>query len=660
MSPYPWLFSPLILAGKRLRNRIVHPSMTTVCGLDGRVTDRLVQYHANRARGGAGMIVTEPLAAAPHQRRITTRVCAWNDDDLDGLRRWAGAVEGEDCRLIGQLQDAGRGRHAAGRNYEAIGAAALPDDISWTMPHVLTLEEIDTLLNHFADSAERLKRCGFSGVELSGGHGHLFHQFMSPWSNDRDDAYGGDFERRMRMMEDLMGRVRERCGRDFILGLKLPGDDGIRGGIDPPLAGQIARRLTRTGEADYVCFAQGGHARTLEMHTPDDHWDRNPFAGLRRGLRDSVGPAPLMALGRITDPAEAEAIVARGEAELVAIGRALITDPAWPRKAALGQAANIRYCVSGNTCWKTIVSHLAIACDNNPRLAMPDELDERLPPAPARKRVVVVGAGIAGLEAARVAAMRGHDVVVLGRSGEVGGKARQLATLPGSEAMSSIYDFQYVEALRAGARFELGAQANATDVLALHPDVVALAAGSTMTWPRCLPAELRAEGLVPDLRAAMAALAGITRRQPGTAVILDMDHTEGVYASAERLHGLFERVVLITPRESFADDTAMVTRQGILRRIHALGITTIVACEPRWTAAFERDGRLEYESIYGGPLRAIDGVAFFAYATPRAPDDALAAPLRAAGIEVHLIGDCKAARGALAATSEGDALGRLI
>ena len=131
MSPYPRLFSPFTLAGKRLRNRIVHPSMTTVCGLGGRVTDRLVQYHANRARGGAGMIVTEPLAAAPHQRRITTRVCAWNDDELAGLRRWADAVEGEDCRLVGQLQDAGRGRHAAGRNYEAIGASAMPDDISW-------------------------------------------------------------------------------------------------------------------------------------------------------------------------------------------------------------------------------------------------------------------------------------------------------------------------------------------------------------------------------------------------------------------------------------------------------------------------------------------------------------------------------------------------
>ena len=659
MSPYPRLFSPITLAGKRLRNRIVHPSMTTVCGEGGRATDRLIQSHANRARGGAAMIVTEPLNAAPHQQRITTRVRIWNDDEIAGLKRWAGAVEGEDCRLIGQLQDAGRGRHAAGRNPDAIGASALPDDISWTMPHVLDIDEIDSLIGHFADSAARLKRCGFSGVELSGGHGHLFHQFMSPWSNQRGDAYGGDFEGRMRLMLELIARVRERCGRDFILGLKLPGDDGIPGSIDPPLAGRIARRLTQSGAVDYVCFAQGGHHRTLDMHVPDGNRDRNTYAGLLRSLRSAVTPVPLMALGRITDPAEAEAIIARGEAELVGLGRALIADPAWPRKAALGQAARIRYCVSGNTCWKTIVGHQPIACDNNPRVAMPDELEDHAS-ARVRKRVVVVGTGVAGLEAAWVAAARGHDVVVFGRSPEVGGKTRQLAALPGGEALSSIYDFQYVEAVRAGARFELGVEARVADVLALRPDVVVLAAGSSMTWPRCLPPELRDQGLVPDLRTAMAGIAGIRRRQRGTAVIFDMDHTEGTYASAERLHALFERVVLITPRESFADDTAMVTRQGILRRIHEKGIITLVASEPRWTGTFEAEGRLEYASVYGGPVRGIDDVAFFAYATPRAPDDGLAAPLRAAGLAVHLIGDCRVARGVLAATAEGDTAGRLI
>ncbi len=659
MSPYSSLFSPIELAGKRLRNRIVHPSMTTVTAAEGRVTERLIQYHLNRARGGAAMLVTEPLATAPHQK-IPTRVRVWNAHDEDGLRRWASAVEAEDCRLIGQIQDAGRGRHAPGRNYEAIGASALPDDISWTMPHVLTIEEIESLIGHFANSAERLKRCGFSGVELSAGHGHLFHQFMSPYSNERTDIYGASFDGRMRFMLELISAVREQCGSDFILGLKLPGVDGIEGSIDIALSRQISARLTATGCVDYVCFAQGAHARTLEMHIPDGHTARDTNAATLAALRDSAGAVPVMALGRIGDPAQADAIIERGQAELVGIGRALITDPAWPRKAQLGQASRIRYCVSGNTCWKTIVAYQPIACDNNPRVAMSDELDEVFTPAVVRKKVVVVGSGIAGLEAAWIAAARGHEVTLLGRSQEVGGKTRLLAQLPGGEDLSSIYDFQYVEGLRAGVNYLMNKEASTSEVIALQPDVVVLATGASMTWPRCLPLSLRDEGLVPDLRAAMLALGGVTQPQPGCAVLLDLDHTEGTYASAERLRKLFQRVVIITPRISVAEDVALVARQGIYRRLHEQGIELLLASEPRWTQAFEQDATLAYSSVYGGPLRTIENVAFFSYASPRKPDDELFASLKNAGIDVRKIGDCRVARNIIAATAEGDAVGREI
>jgi len=659
MTPYSSLFTPIELAGKRLRNRIVHPSMTTVTAAEGRVTDRLIQYHLNRARGGAAMLVTEPLATAPHQK-IPTRVRVWNAHDEDGLKRWAAAVEAEDCRLIGQIQDAGRGRHAPGRNYEAIGASALPDDISWTVPHILSVVEIETLIGHFADSAARLRRCGFSGVELSAGHGHLFHQFMSPYSNERTDLYGGDFDGRMRFILELIAAVREQCGRNFILGLKLPGIDGIEGSVDTVLSSQIASRLTATGAVDYVCFAQGAHHRSLEMHIPDGHTQRNTNSAILASVRASASGVPVMALGRIGDPAQADAIIERGEAELVGIGRALITDPAWPRKAQLGQASRIRYCVSGNTCWKTIVAYQPIACDNNPRVAMPDELDEIFVGALIRKKVVVVGSGIAGLEAAWIAAARGHAVTLIGRSQEVGGKTRQLAGLPGGEDLSSIYDYQYVEGMRAGVRYLLNTEASVQSILGMQPQVVVLATGSTMTWPRCLPQSLRDEGLVPDLRQAMSELEGVTQSQPGTAVILDLDHTEGTYASAERLRALFERVVIITPRISLAEDVALVTRQGIYRRMHEKGIEALVASEPRWTSSFEQDATLEYTSVYGGPLRQIENVAFFAYASPRKPDDVLYESLTEAGIDVRKIGDCRVARNIIAATAEGDAVGRAI
>ena len=659
MTPYASLFAPLELAGRRLRNRIVHPSMTTVTGADGRATDRSIQYHLNRARGGAAMLVTEPVAVAPHQN-ASSRVRAWNDHAEESLKRWATAIEGEDCRLIGQIQDSGRGRHAPGRNYEAIGASPLPDDISWTMPHVLSASEISTFLGHVSDSADRLKRCGFSGVEISAGHGHLFHQFMSAHSNTRTDAYGGSFENRMRLVLEMIKLVRERCGTDFIVGIKLPSNDGIVGSIDHAVAAQIATCVTQTGWLDYVCFAQGAHARTLELHIPDGNKERNPYAATLKALKPFVGNVPLMALGRINDPAQADAIIEQGEADLVGIGRALITDAAWSRKAQLGQASRIRYCVGGNTCWKTIVTHTPIACDNNPRVAMPDELDEVFQPAAIKKRVVVVGSGIAGLEAAWIARARGHAVTLFGRSAEVGGKVRQLVSLPGGEDLSSIYDYQYVEGARVGVDYQLNQEATFETIMACTPDEVVLATGSTMIWPRALPDSVRQEGWIPDLRKAMAELEGVTQKQSGTAVIFDMDHTEGTYAAAERLRMLFERVVVLTPRATIADEVALVTRQGIYRRFHEKGIDVLYAVEPRWTDTFEAEATLQYTSVYGGALRNIEHVAFFAYSTPRQPNDDLAAPLKAAGVAVRLIGDARVARNILAATAEGDAVGRAL
>ena len=623
------------------------------------MTEQLIQYHANRASGGAALIVTEALSMAPHQS-APHRPRAWNDDDLDGLKRWAEAVETEDCRLLGHIQDPGRGRHEPGRNAEAVGASPLPDDLSWTVPHALTGDEIRRMIDAFASSSARLQRCGFSGVEISAGHGHLFHQFMSPWSNRRTDEYGGDLDGRTRFVRELISAIRGRCGGKFILGLKLPGDDGIPGGIGPAEAARIASRLTVSGEPDYVCFAQGAHARSLERHLPDGNGPRVPYRGLINELRRAIPNVPVAALGRITDPAEAEGLIASGDAELVALGRALIADPAWLSKSRQNRAHDIRYCVSCNTCWDTITTrHLPVACDNNPRVGKVDEVDFRPVRAQVPKRVVVVGTGIAGMEATWVAAARGHHVTAFSRSGEIGGKTRLRALLPGGEAFSSIYDYQHAAALRAGARLELGVTAKVADIVALRPDVVVLACGATMIQPYWLPLDVRESDLVPDLRSAMGPLIGHGRHEAGTAVIFDADHMDGTYAAAELLRQIFDRVVLVTPREFVAQDVSLVARQGIVRRIHEQGIELAVLAEPRWTESIE-EGKLELANVYTGARRFIDDVAFLAYSTPRAPDNALLSPLLAAGIDVRLVGDCRSARGVMAATSEGHAVGNEI
>jgi dimethylglycine catabolism A len=652
---YPQLFAPLQVGAQWLRNRIAHVSITTRMSAGRKVTPTLLNYYSSRARGGAALIITEPVSAARLQN-LPHKVRVWSDEDRDGLSRWAAVVEGEDCRLLAQIQDAGRGRHERGRNPEANGVSALADDLSWTVPHVLSISDIQRMVADFAESSGRLQRCGFSGVELSAAHGHLFHQFMSPWMNTRDDAYGGDLEGRCRIMRELLQAIRQTCGEAFIIGCKLPGDDGVPGSIGPAEAAVIAQHLAASAKIDYLSFAQGSHSNSLDMHIPDMHGPRAPYTGLTRQLKAVVPTIPVMAVGLITDPAEANGILAAGAAELIGLGRPLVTDPAWGLKASQGREADIRYCVSCNTCWGTITEHRAIACDNNPRVGMADELDWWPSVTEVRKRIVVVGAGIAGLEAAWIASARGHEVTVFSAGSEVGGKTRLLAALPGGESLSSIYDYQMLAAKKARVHFELGVRATLDDIKALSPDEVVLATGASMTWPRCLPKVWQEHGVIMDLRTCMSELLEFTQPQGGTAVLFDMDATEGTYAAAEQLHKLFDRVVIITPRDRIAEDVPLVTRLGILRRFANQGIETIPLAEISGDSRLE-DGVLVYRNIYTGKLTQIDAVVLFTYATPRAPDAALQTALEQTGIKLHVIGDAYAPCATIGATSQGHKLG---
>jgi hypothetical protein len=300
--------------------------------------------------------------------------------------------------------------------------------------------------------------------------------------------------------------------------------------------------------------------------------------------------------------------------------------------------------------------HVPIACVNNPRVGRPDEVDFAPPRTDAPKQVVVVGAGIAGMEAAWVAAARGHAVTVLGGSDGIGGKAALRAKLPGGETVSSIYDYQTVAARRAGVCFRLGRRVTAADVIGLRPAAVILATGSTMIPPDWLPPAVLAEGWVPDLRMAMTAVLRHDARQNGTAVLFDADHTEATYAAAEALRARFDHVVIVTPRDTIATDVQLVTRQGILRRMAELRIEIVPSCEPRWSAICA-EARLELVNIFNGDVRVIEDLALLTYATPRVPDDSLAEPLRAAGIAVTLVGDARAPQEMLFATASGHAAG---
>ena len=651
MTEYPTLFSPLDIGGVTLRNRIAHAAILTRYFQGGRPTEKLLNYYRSRARGGAGLIVTEPLAMTAHNR-VPSRLRVWDEQEFDAIRACADVVREEGAHLLGQVQDSGRGRHEVGRNEGAVGASALPDDLSWTVPQVLDGGGIRQMIDDWAESSHRLQRAGFSGVEISAGHGHLFHQFLSPWSNRRDDEYGGDVEGRTRFLRELISAIRSACGEAFIIGLKLPGDDGVPGGIDLVAARAISERLASHGGFNYWTWAWGAHANSLYRHLPDAHGERHPYLGAIRDLRQLDPTMPAGALGYITDPNECETALTDGTADLVFLGRPLITDPAFPEKARQGREAQIRYCVSCYTCWRSIIDGSALACDNNPRVGAADEVNWRPAKVSSKKHIVIVGAGIAGLEAAHTAAQRGHRVTVLGASDEPGGKTRLHAELPGGENLSSIYDYQFLAGREAGVRYELGDAADAGRVLALEPDLVLLATGATAAPPAWVPHEYIELGFILDARDRARAMLDRSGREPGRVLLFDQDHTEMTYALAELLCQRFEGVTIATPRERLASDVSLINRQGIYQRLHDRGVDIRTCLAPRSLDALE-EAAIDLVNVYNGTVSRVEDVVSVTYSTSRVPDDALAAPLASAGVTVTAIGDCRAPRSVLAATREG-------
>ena len=655
---YPLLLEPITLAGRSVRNRVVHASMSTRFSQNQEINPRMVRYHANRAAGGVGMIVTEPLNVLPWQQR-SHRPALFKPNGRDALARWAESVESKGCRLLGQFQDSGRGHRETGRSQQAWAPSALPDDLSWTMPREMPRRRIHEAIEHFGKGARRLEEAGFSGVELSAGHGHLFHQFLSPAANIRDDEYGGDLAGRTRFLVELIQIISSTCKSNFLIGLKLPADDGIAGGVDHSEAARITARLAGIGGFHYLVYCDGSHSNTLETHVPDMSYPRAPYVDGHAEIAANAPDVPLMALGLITDPAEAEGILAASKAQLVALGRPLVTDAAWVKKAAEGRQSEIRYCVSCNTCWATIVERRPILCDNNPRLAKFDEVDYWPQPAKRKRSVVVVGAGPAGLEAGWVAAARGHQVNIFGASERPGGKAWLHAQLPGGENVSSVYDYQEMAAAKAGAKLQLGFQANLEDVLHCKPDVVVLAGGATMLWPDSWPEDWR--DFVFDIReVSREMLERPEETIDGTVVLWDQDHTLATYAAAELLAQRFARLVIVTPRERLASDVGLVTRQGIYRRLYAMPNVEIVLLSNIHADSALDEGRIRCRNVLNSSCVDIDDLALLTWSGSRAPNDELAAPLRAKGLEVVSVGDCDMPRNLLASTTDGHALGRSL
>jgi len=638
---FPRLFSPLQVGRRTLRNRIALSATLTNYAAGHRVTERWIDFLAERARGGAAMLITEIIAVDPAALAHGAIVAGWEPANENGFRRAATAVEEAGACLVAQLWHPGRQQlwHPV---RAPMGISDQPDAYSWTVPHVMSTDDLARVADEYVATAARLARCGFGGVELHGAHGYLITQILSPWSNQRQDRYGGSLENRIRFVVEVAQAIRQTCGPDFIVGLKMPGDEGVAGGIDPDEAARVTAALAAAGTLDYFAYSQGNFTLSLENHVPDMHFRRTPFLDIHKRVRPAAAGTPVMAIGRIATPAEAEAALADGAGDLIGLTRALVADADWSSKARAGRAADIRPSSYDNFAWGEIHIGKPLAEIHNPQLGQRGESGWTPARATKRRRVAVVGAGPAGLQAARIAAERGHEVTLFGASPRLGGKLAWEAALPGRGEYADVIVWMESQAKRAGVKFELGKTANESDIRALVPDHVVVATGSHHRRPENFTGD---GACVRDwpVRSGHAPAA--------TAVLFDMDQSAATYAVADDLASTCRRLVLLTPRTQLARNVNYCSALGVHRRLYAANAKIVMAAEP----VSLRNDVLTWRNVFTGQTQEIPDVALFLWSTPRLADDALAAPLRAAGIAVTLVGDCLAPRNLLCAIHEGEA-----
>jgi 2,4-dienoyl-CoA reductase-like NADH-dependent reductase (Old Yellow Enzyme family) len=645
MSAYPHLFSPLKIGRRQVRNRVAVPATLTNFGQNNRITEKWQNYLIERAKGGAGLIVSEIIAVDAEAIAHGAVVTGFDDRNDDGFIQTASAVHEAGALLVGQLWHPGR-QQLWHPTKSPMGVSEQPDALSWTVPHVMSGREVGRVAAAYIAVAERLARCGFAGVELHGAHGYLIGQFLSPWSNTRTDGYGGGIEGRTLFVRDVAGGIRAACGADFIIGLKLPGDEGVPGGIDVDEAARLTKHLAATGDFDYFAYGQGNFSLSLETHVPDLHFRPGHFKDIPKRMRQAAGGIPVMALGRIGDPDLAEEIVADGYGDLVGMTRAHIADAAWARKAEAGRAGDIRPSVFDNWAWGEIHGGKPLAEHHNPYLGQPGEADAVLTQASEVKTIAVVGAGPAGLEAAWAAAARGHDVTLFGSSGRVGGKLRLDSLLPGRSEMAKIIDYQARLLESHGVRQMLGQVAGVDDILAIAPDAVVLATGGTLRRPM---------GLAADAAPIIDGHGYIQEPSRGkTALLFDQDHSPTVYGLADLMAQRFKRLVLVTPRPGIGQNVNYCSAIGVHRRLHVAGVEIL----PSHDLVDVRDGRVTLRNVFTGGDTILEDIDHVVFATPRLANDALADKF--GPIPVHSIGDCLSPRNLMAAIHGGHIVGAAL
>lgn len=472
------LFQPITINAMEVKNRIFMPAMHLNMAANYAVTDRLVDFYAERARGGVGMI-TVGYATVDERSGNPANIGAHKDAHLPGLARLAAAIRDNGARSSVQLNHAGRYNHSmlmGGK--QPVAPSPIASRLTREIPHELTREEITEIVGRFAEAAGRVREAGFDAVEILAGTGYLISEFLSPLTNQRSDEYGGGFENRSRFGLEVVRAVRGVVGERFPLLVRMNGNDFMKGGSGRLELQEFAVLLAAEG-VDALCVNVGWHEAQVPQIVTEV--PRGVFAYLARGIKERVN-VPVIASHRINDPAAAREMISDGICDMVAVGRALIADARFPEKARSGRDREIVHCVAcGQGCFDNLFKMRPVECLCNPLAGY--EREREVGRAEKPLDVLVVGGGAAGMSAALAAATRGHRVTLHERSDRLGGQLLLAGAPPGREEFRTLADDLERQVQLSGVTVRLGSIVDTELLRRSAPAAIILATGGTPVTP---------------------------------------------------------------------------------------------------------------------------------------------------------------------------------
>lgn len=651
MARYPHIEQPITLNGVILRNRIFMPAHTTNFGEHHLPSPRHVDYHRARAKGGVGAIIFEAVRVTENTLGRPQGVAGFLPGSVEAFRRVADATHEFGVPLIGQVCHMGRQIEGEFERTCSVGASPIRWSTTAFAPREMSRREMDEVRDGFVKTSLNLFEAGLDGLELHWGHGHLLQQFLSPSSNHRADAYGGGIENRMRYPLEVLKAVRAAIGPDKCMGIRFTAEEFLPDGIHPEMAVDIILRAVAEVQIDFVHVTHSAYNMAYSLGTQmadmgfDEGQVRHLPGMIRRALREAGSDIPVMTVCKYRDLREAEAMIAAGQADMVGMARAHIADPAIVGKSLAGREDEVRRCIACNQgCAQHLERNIAITCLVNPIAGREAEWVE---PAvqPGARKVLVIGGGPAGLEAAYVAAAEGADVTLWERSDRLGGRLALAPMMRKREDFVSFIELQQRRLECHGVEVQLGRAATAADIRAHSADLVVLATGSQPV-----------AHVFPSGAAALTVDEAVARpEQVGqSAVVWDETGDWPAFSLLEHLALAGKYVTMMTPLAGIGWRTTIYSTAATRKRLRELKVRIVPL---RSLADFEA-GRLTVEDVSTGDIETLAGIDTVIAAKPNHAFNPLEAELEEAGIAYVMAGDCLAPRTALEAVFEGHAAGR--